>query len=1060
MKKIHLNQLATAVAMACHCLFGYAQVNSAAGDTDRLHIARVSSLTVSSDASNPVADGHGKLTFRIDAKDASGSTVGSGQVVVKVTGALLMQDGGAPSLDAMTLELQDGTASFTLIAPATPGPVYISVQSGPVKAEGEVRFVPDKRDFVAIGVVEGTLSFKRNQVGSITPTSFNDGFEQEIVSWSRSLGTDTDASGRTAFFLKGKITGEALLTVAYDSDKQTRLLLSQLVDPNQNYPVYGDGSIMQLEAQSKDRLFVRIDQDKSFVLYGDFSTLGSNPAPIANESRVGRPQFEPVLLGKYSRNATGLRGHFENDVLTSDAFLTSDSLTHVSEEFPANGTSGPFAVSNSSAVQNSETVQIVVRDRSQLGMVKSLTPLVRYVDYTFEPFSGRIVLNSPLGSFTPSGDPQYVRVNYEVDQGGPSFLNYGLSGSMKTGEQSRIGGTTVQDENPLSPYRLSSVNAQFGLGRHLRLSLEAAQSQATRYQSNGYQYANPTGQVGESAESTVGEAGRLELAYQNEGLDVHLWWLQAGTTFSNMSSGIAPGRRDGGIQAVAQLSERTDAYAQYTASANLLTAGDRRDARLGVKQKLTPTLQLDVSLRSIEDNLAMPQETQIAPNAASPASASTNSGGFLGTGTGNTSIDPLTGATVGNMAPIGAVASPLLTHPLDATTVRVGLNWKPREDVQVSTGVESAIGGGDYYRADAGILYSLNERDRLFSRMETQSGLASPTSLNAADRSNVFSAGVLHTFSEQTTAFSEYRLVDAYSDTNASSSDQMMVNGLQNRRSLSEGVQVSTSAEYLSVLSGNHQEATAITGGLDFTASKIWRASIKLEYRRIFDDITLPGDQSRDQILSTLSYAHKLDSDWTLLLKNYYLYQHNRDDAAGRAIGDARQERFITGFAWRPTDHNQFNALARYEYKAVEDGSQLLGDRYDANIGSLNLDYKPSRKWLANTRFAIKSSSDYTVSSPDQTFNAWLWSGHVTFDVTDKWDIGALISTLQQAGGKASQDARGIETGYQVHKNVWVSVGYNWLGYFDRDLTGTEYTQQGTFLRLRAKFDEHSFKDN
>jgi hypothetical protein len=261
----------------------------------------------------------------------------------------------------------------------------------------------------------------------------------------------------------------------------------------------------------------------------------------------------------------------------------------------------------------------------------------------------------------------------------------------------------------------------------------------------------------------------------------------------------------------------------------------------------------------------------------------------------------------------------------------------------------------------------------------------------------------------------------------------------------------------LSVLSGSHQEAAALTGGLDYSGSKIWRASTKLEYRRVFDDITLAGDQSRDQILSTILYARKLDSDWTLLLKNYYLYQHNRDDAAGRAIGNVRQERFITGFAWRPTSHNQFNALARYEYKAVDDGSQLLGDRYDANIGSVNVEFKPSRRWWAHTRLAVKSSSDYTVSSPDQSFNAWLWSWRVTYDVTDKLDLGLMVSSLQQADGKASQDARGVEAGYQVHKNVWVSLGYNWLGYYDRDLTGTDYTQQGVFLRLRAKFDEYSF---
>ena len=1057
MTPIRIPHVVTAVALACHCLGVQAQQVPASALVDIQASASITTITVASDAKQPVADGRSKVEFQVQAQDAAGMPVKSARLQLTVRGALVLQDDGTASAQVRDLELKDGSARFTLLAPPTPGPVYIAVQSAAVKAEAQVHFAPDPRDMVAIGVVEGVLSFKQSQIGSIRPTSFNDGFEQEIVSWSHALGGDTTASARTAFFLKGKIDGNALLTAAYDSDKPTRLLLSQLVDPNQVYPVYGDGSITQLEAQSKDRLFVRLDKDKHFVLYGDFSTLGSNPVSQSLTGQGKARQVESVVLGKYVRNATGLRGHYETDELTSDAFLTSDSLTNVSEEFPANGTSGPYAVSNSSAVQNSETVQVVVRDRAQLGLVKSLTPLVRYQDYTFEPFSGRILLNTPLSSVTPGGDPQYLRISYEVDQGGPAFLTYGVSASLKTGEQSRLGGVAVQDDNPLSPYRLTSANTQIGLGNRLRLSVEAAQSQATRYQSNGFFYANPTGQAGETGDSAVGNASRLELSYQDQGLNAQMWWLQADAAFYNVSSGVAPGKREMGVQAQNSLNENTDVYAQYTASANVLTSGDRRDAKIGVLQKLNPALTLDVSVRTIGDNLAMPQEAQIAPNAPSPAGTATSSGGFFGTGTGNTSVDPLTGATLSNLAPTGAVATPLLTHALSATTARIGLSWKPSDDLLASTGYEAAVDGASYYRADAGVLYSLNDKDRVFARVESQSGLASPTSLNAADRSNVLSAGVLHALSEQTTAFSEYRLVDAYSDTNASSSDQMLVNGLQNRSTVADGLQVTSSAEYLSVLSGSRQEAAALTGGLDYTGSKVWRASNKLEYRRVFDDTTLAGDQSRDQILSTILYARKLDSDWTLLLKNYYLYQHNRDDAAGRPIGNARQERFITGFAWRPTSHNQFNALARYEYKVVDDGSQALGERYDANIFSVNMEYKPSRSWWANTRLAWKSSSDYTVVSPDQTFNAALWSGRVTVDVTDKWDVGALVSTLQQADGKAGQDARGLEAGYQVHKNAWISVGYNWMGYFDRDLTGTDYTQQGPYVRLRAKFDELSF---
>jgi hypothetical protein len=35
-----------------------------------------------------------------------------------------------------------------------------------------------------------------------------------------------------------------------------------------------------------------------------------------------------------------------------------------------------------------------------------------------------------------------------------------------------------------------------------------------------------------------------------------------------------------------------------------------------------------------------------------------------------------------------------------------------------------------------------------------------------------------------------------------------------------------------------------------------------------------------------------------------------------------------------------------------------------------------------------------------------------------------------------------------------VSAGYNFFGYRDEDLAGTDYTTKGPYVRLRFKFDE------
>lgn len=82
-----------------------------------------------------------------------------------------------------------------------------------------------------------------------------------------------------------------------------------------------------------------------------------------------------------------------------------------------------------------------------------------------------------------------------------------------------------------------------------------------------------------------------------------------------------------------------------------------------------------------------------------------------------------------------------------------------------------------------------------------------------------------------------------------------------------------------------------------------------------------------------------------------------------------------------------------------------------------------------------------------------LVAGRVSYDLTKNWDVGMAASVLQ--GGGARQYAYGLETGYAVARNLWLSVGYNWAGYRDADLTGAEYTAKGAYARLRWKFDEN-----
>jgi hypothetical protein len=42
---------------------------------------------------------------------------------------------------------------------------------------------------------------------------------------------------------------------------------------------------------------------------------------------------------------------------------------------------------------------------------------------------------------------------------------------------------------------------------------------------------------------------------------------------------------------------------------------------------------------------------------------------------------------------------------------------------------------------------------------------------------------------------------------------------------------------------------------------------------------------------------------------------------------------------------------------------------------------------------------------------------------------------------------------------MWISVGYNAVGFDDKDYSASRYTAQGPFVKLRMKFDQDTFKD-
>ncbi|MCX7872743.1 MAG: carboxypeptidase regulatory-like domain-containing protein, partial [Verrucomicrobiae bacterium] len=411
--------------------------------------------------------------------------------------------------------IEGGKTEFKLISPIESGDAKIVISSGAIREETVLAFMPRLRPMLAVGVIEGAIHLNKVGLSAITPVRERDSFERELRNFAfKANDGKFYGGGRTAFFLKGKIKGEYLLTAAYDSDKDTKERMFRDIQPDEYYPVYGDSSIKGFDAQSTSRLYVRIDHRKSYLLYGDYNTMSQNP--------------EVVSLGNYNRSLTGIREHYEKKNIVANVWASYDSTRQMVEEVPANGTSGPYFLNIKDGIVNSEKVEILTRDRYQPSVILKTEPMSRFTDYEFEPFTGRILFRKPIPSLDSNLNPIYIRVTYELDQGGSKFWVYGADAQVKVTKNIEVGGTAVRDENPFNRYELYSANTTLKLGKNTYI----------------------IGEVARSNDEIIGSgnAGRIELRHRDEKTDVRVYYGRSDVTFSNTTAMLTSGRIEGGAK--------------------------------------------------------------------------------------------------------------------------------------------------------------------------------------------------------------------------------------------------------------------------------------------------------------------------------------------------------------------------------------------------------------------------------------------------------------------------------------------------------------------------------
>jgi hypothetical protein len=985
-------------------------------------MAQVRTIEVSLPRNNIPADGQTStpVTIRLldgDGQPLKGLALASVEFSggrVRVPGRLTDESGpDRGDVDRVTpgvqIEVADGVGRFELISPSQPRDVSLLVTVGTQQAQGVVRFVPDKREMVGIGVIEGIIAMQNRANTGRT----DDGIEKDLRAIQREFANGRGSAALSAeLYFKGLVKGDYLLTLAYDTDKATRSRLFRDIQPEEYYPVYGDASIKGFDAQSASKLFVRVDKDRSYLLFGDYTTA---------------TQFESMALSNYQRSLSGVKWHYETQRVLANAFAARDNLRQVVEEQPSRGVSGPYFVSNLFGVRFTEKVEIITRDRNQPAVILDVKLMQRFVDYTFEPFSGQVLFKAPVPTIDANFNPLSIRISYEVDQGGSKFWVGGVDAQVKLTDSLAVGGSFAKDENPSAPYTLAGVNSNMRLGDNTFVLAELARADGQPFTNGLLSSLTPT------SGPTKGNAGRVELRTSGQRGSLRVYVAKADVGFNNPSASLTGGRTEAAARSEYRFSRDLRMFGEATRtetepSVQNGNGGKKDTVRAGLGWQATQQLDVEVFGRTSKD-------------VGNPPLNSAQSPSGLGT------FNPAAGQNLNPFNPNAQTAgSPQLTN---ANSVGLRGRWQFSQKSSVFTELEREVAGERRNRIALGGDYQLYDRLRLYGRHEWVSAadrLLGPDSTTST-RQTVFGASSDYMTGGE--VYSEYRIRDAISGYEAQAAL-----GLRNTFAVSKGIALQTSFERVQTTElRNAPAATAPTAptkstaagiGVEITTDPDWKASARVEARQ---------DTQNNQVLSTAAAALKLDYNLTGIARNYY----NRTWSRTTTAASRTENRLQLGVAWRDTDVNVWSWLGRYEYRYQNDESVGLLSRASVLAGTFN--YHPRRPLWVSGQAAVKLTHD----GPDGNYTAWLLGGRVIYDLTERWDVSAAAFTLNDKFGlarvKQQQYAAGLEVGYLLRQNLWLSGGHNWRG-FSSDLTLDDYTQRGAYIRLRAKFDESLFGVN
>ena len=465
-------------------------------------------------------------------------------------------------------QIEEGGIAYIKLNPTT--------QSGEIKLKIKLRnnkekvitswLKPKLRNWIMVGIAEGTLAHKTLS-----------GNMQTLKDLDKA--DKTFKRGRVAFFAKGRVKGKYLLTIAYDTHKKKRDGETALerpinnIDPDAWYTIYADNSNSQYNAPSSKKLYLKIENDNFYALFGDYQT-----------------GLSVTDLTKYERVLTGIKSEYNGKQVKYTAFISETSNKHHHEEIPGDGTSGLYHLNNNILV-NSERIKIETRDRFHSDRILESKELSRYQDYTIDYDAGSLFFKFPINGRDQNFNPVFIVIDYdsETDNTEKDLLAGGRVAVKSKDDKLEVGLSTIVVNKANSKNdSLVGIDARYKLTPNTKIHAEIAQSKSS------------------SSDYNKTSAEIIELEKQIENMEARLYYRKQDKGFGLGSEGstssIESDTRKIGAEIRYKFDNDTELNAEISQQKNLSNNNQRKLANLAII-KHYKQFELNTGIRHTQEKL-------------------------------------------------------------------------------------------------------------------------------------------------------------------------------------------------------------------------------------------------------------------------------------------------------------------------------------------------------------------------------------------------------------------------------------------------------------------------